>query len=153
MTRRQVLVREAGADPETAELIEPGPPGDDDSTIRGQTLLGDPIEVVVDGWRFVLEVEDAERAALLARATRARSRAGRAGPAEIRAMIAGRVAEVNVVAGDRVEPGDALLVVEAMKMQNQVAAPRAGAIERVAVAAGQTIDQGDLLVVLAGGDA
>jgi len=58
------------------------------------------------------------------------------------------VAAVRVVAGDRVEAGQSLLVVEAMKMQNELRAPRAGTVERVAVEEGQTIDNGDLLVVL-----
>jgi biotin carboxyl carrier protein len=64
-------------------------------------------------------------------------------------MIPGRVAAVRVTVGDTVEAGAALLVVEAMKMQNELRASRAGTVERVAVAAGETIELGDLLVVLA----
>jgi biotin carboxyl carrier protein len=163
MTSRPVLVWETGGDPETAELVELEPAEGAGTTAENRRAIlgvsaadnrgGGPIEVVVDGWRFLLEVEDAERAALRARATRARSHGVLAGPAEIRAMIAGRVVGVTVVAGDRVERGDALLVVEAMKMQNQVTAPRAGSIERVAVSAGQTIEQGDLLLILRDADA
>ena len=55
---------------------------------------------------------------------------------------------VSVVAGDAVAAGQQLLVVEAMKMQNELRAPRDGVIARVAVGAGQTIDVGDLLLVL-----
>jgi biotin carboxyl carrier protein len=47
-----------------------------------------------------------------------------------------------------VAAGQTLLVVEAMKMQNELRTPRDGTIERVAVAVGETIDLGDLLVVL-----
>ena len=106
------------------------------------------LEVVVDGWRFELEVEDAARADLRRRATRELDTATPSGPIEIRAIIPGRVAAVRVVAGDAVEAGHGLLVVEAMKMQNELRAPRAGVVERVAVADGQTIDNGDVLVVL-----
>ena len=106
-------------------------------------------EVVIDGWRFDLEVEDAARAKLRERAARGANAAGPSAPVEIRAIIPGRVAAVRVVAGDEVEPGRTLLVVEAMKMQNELRAPRAGRVERVAVGEGQTIDVGDLLVVLA----
>ncbi len=106
------------------------------------------VEVVVDGWRFELEVEDAERADLRRRATRARADAAASGPTEIRAIIPGRVAAVRVVAGDKVEAGQGLLVVEAMKMQNELRAPRDGVVDRVAVGEGATIDNGDLLVVL-----
>jgi biotin carboxyl carrier protein len=52
------------------------------------------------------------------------------------------------VVGDVVEAGRSLLVVEAMKMQNELRAPRAGTVERIAVGEGETIDNGDLLVVL-----
>jgi biotin carboxyl carrier protein len=106
------------------------------------------LEVVVDGWRFELEVEDAARADLRRRATREPDAAESSGPAEIRAIIPGRVAAVRVVAGDAVEAGRTLLIVEAMKMQNELRAPRAGTVERVAVGEGQTIENGDLLVVL-----
>jgi biotin carboxyl carrier protein len=107
------------------------------------------VEVVVDGWRFDTIVEDAARADLRERATRDRA-GGLAGggPLEIRAIIPGRVVEVRVMADDAVEASQALLVVEAMKMQNELRAPRAGTVQRVAVAAGTTVEVGDLLVIL-----
>jgi biotin carboxyl carrier protein len=105
-------------------------------------------EVVVDGWRFELDVEDAVRATLRRRATRAVDADLASGPAEIRAIISGRVAAVRATAGDAVEAGQTLLVVEAMKMQNELRAARAGTVERVAVGEGDTIDAGDLLVVV-----
>ena len=55
---------------------------------------------------------------------------------------------VSVAPGDAVTAGPQLLVVEAMKMQNELRAPRAGTVERVAVGAGSTIDVGDVLVVI-----
>jgi len=106
------------------------------------------VEVVVDGWRFELDVEDAERADLRRRATRAKGVEPSSEPAEIRAMIPGRIASVRVTAGDVVEAGQTLLVVEAMKMQNELRATRAGTVERVAVGEGETIDMGDILVVV-----
>ena len=108
----------------------------------------DRVEVVVDGWRFELEVEDAARAELRRRATRARDDVAASGPTDIRAIIPGRVAAVRVVEGDVVEAGQSLLVVEAMKMQNELRAPRAGTVRQVAVGEGQTIENGDLLVVV-----
>jgi biotin carboxyl carrier protein len=106
------------------------------------------IEIVVDGWRFELEVEDTARADLRARAVRPRAADSASGPLEVHAMIPGRVAAVAVIAGDVVEAGQTLLVVEAMKMQNELRAPRDGVVERVAIGVGETIDLGDLLVVL-----
>ena len=106
------------------------------------------VEVVVNGWRFELDVEDAARAELRRRATRATATEAASGPAEIRAIIPGRVAAVRVTAGERVEAGQTLLVVEAMKMQNELRATQAGTVERVAVGEGETIDTGDVLVVV-----
>jgi len=108
-----------------------------------------PVEVVADGWRFELLVEDEARAALRERASRDRSSAGAAGgPLEIRAIIPGRIASVAVAPGDTVEAGQTLLAVEAMKMQNELRAPRAGTVTRVPVGAGSTVELGDVLVVL-----
>jgi biotin carboxyl carrier protein len=124
------------------------------AVLIGDRALGDPgqlrtVEVVVGGWRFELEVEDARHADLRARATRTRGAAtGAGGPLEIHAMIPGRVVAVAVARGDIVAAGQTLLVVEAMKMQNELRTPRDGTIERVAVGVGETIDLGDLLVVL-----
>ncbi len=70
------------------------------------------------------------------------------GPTEVRAIIPGVVASVSVVPGDAVVAGQQLLVVEAMKMQNELRAPRDGVISQVAVGSGRTIEVGDLLLVL-----
>ena len=107
------------------------------------------VEVVVDGWRFLLDVDDEARASLRERATRAGDANSRAGGAlEIRAIIPGRVASVTVTPGDSVESGQTLLAVEAMKMQNELRAPRSGTVVRVAAAVGATVEVGDVLVVL-----
>ena len=107
------------------------------------------VEVVVDGWRFELELEDDARAGLRERASRAADATASTGPLEVRAAIPGRVAAVSVATGDEVEAGTTLFVVEAMKMQNELRAPRSGRVERVAVGEGQTIELGDLLAVIA----
>ena len=105
-------------------------------------------EVVVDGWRFEFDVEDAERAELRARATSGRDAAAHDGPIEVRAIIPGRVVSVAVNPGDAVTAGGRLLAVEAMKMENEVRAPRDGIVERVAVGPGDTVELGDVLVVI-----
>lgn len=64
------------------------------------------------------------------------------------APMPGVVVALRVKAGDSVRAGQAVVVVEAMKMQNELRAPRAGTVERLAVAAGQTIELGELLAVL-----
>jgi biotin carboxyl carrier protein len=107
------------------------------------------VEVVVDGWRFVLLVEDEARAALRERASRdLGAHGGTGGPLEVRAIIPGRIVSVAVAPGDRVESGQTLLAVEAMKMQNELRAPRAGTVSRVPASGGSTVEVGDVLVVL-----
>ena len=105
-------------------------------------------EVIVDGWRVELEVEPAVRAALRERARRGHEDVAHSGPTEVHAIIPGVVVSVSVTAGDAVTAGQQLLVVEAMKMQNELRAPRDGTIDRVAVGAGRTIEVGDLLLVM-----
>lgn len=106
------------------------------------------VEVVLDGWRFEFEVEDADRAELRARAARGRDVHAQHGPTDVRAIIPGRVLTVAVSAGDVVTSGQQLLTVEAMKMQNELRSPRDGTVERVVVAPGATVEPGDLLLVL-----
>jgi 3-methylcrotonyl-CoA carboxylase alpha subunit len=67
---------------------------------------------------------------------------------EVRAIIPGRVVAVSVAEGDAVEAGQQLLVIEAMKMQNELRSPRAGVVERIAAGVGQAVDLGAVLLVL-----
>jgi acetyl-CoA/propionyl-CoA carboxylase, biotin carboxylase, biotin carboxyl carrier protein len=133
----------SGTDPSGAD----GPAATPSATVT--PLATGRVEVVVDGWRFDLLIEDADRADLRARATRARGTSGQHGPIEVRAIIPGRVTSVAVAVGDAVTAGTRLLAVEAMKMENDVRSPRDGAVERVLVAPGQTVELGDVLVVIA----
>jgi biotin carboxyl carrier protein len=114
----------------------------------GEARARPAVEVVVDGWRFEVEVEPEHRAALRERARRDRGDAGHSGPAEVHAIIPGVVVSVAVAAGDPVSAGQQLLVIEAMKMQNELRAPRAGTVSRVTVGERSTIEVGDLLVVI-----
>jgi biotin carboxyl carrier protein len=104
--------------------------------------------VLVGGFRFEVEVEPERLAALRERATRGRGEGAHGGPQEVRAIIPGKVVSVSVAAGDAVTAGQQLLVVEAMKMQNELRAPRDGTIDKVGVAPGVNIEVGDLLVVI-----
>jgi biotin carboxyl carrier protein len=74
--------------------------------------------------------------------------AAHAGPQEVRAPIPGRVVSVAVAEGEEVHVGQPLLVLEAMKMENQLRAEGAGRIERVLVSPGATVEGGQILVVV-----
>ncbi len=105
-------------------------------------------EVVVDGWRVEVEIEPERRAVLRELARQGAGAASTGGPVEVRAIIPGRIVAVMVKPGDDVVAGQQILVVEAMKMQNELRAPREGSVDRVGVAVGDTIEVGDLLVVI-----
>ena len=105
-------------------------------------------EVIVDGWRVVVDLEPAARAALRARARRGPVAGTTSSPAEVRAMIPGVVVAMPVAVGDRVSAGQKLVIVEAMKMQNELLAPRDGVIDRVNVVTGARIEVGDVLLVI-----
>lgn len=70
------------------------------------------------------------------------------GPVTVTAMMPGRVVKVLVEAGNEVAEGDPLIVLEAMKMENEVAAPRAGKVARLLVEAGQTLENGAKIAVI-----
>ena len=64
------------------------------------------------------------------------------------APIPGKVVSLKVEVGDEVSPGQPLVVLEAMKMENELAAEQGGRVAAVHVAAGDTVDGGELLVEL-----
>ncbi|MCC7364487.1 MAG: biotin/lipoyl-binding protein [Dehalococcoidia bacterium] len=66
----------------------------------------------------------------------------------IRAQIAGRILSVRVKPGDAVKAGDVLLILEAMKMENEIKSPAEGTVTEVAVAEGAKVTEGDTLVVV-----
>jgi len=136
-----------------ADTLADTPADGDHGELASRAVLGERLEdgayeVIVDGWRFVLDVEDARLADLRARASIRRGPAADDGPTEVRAIIPGRVVAVAVAEGDAVTAGARLLSVEAMKMENEVRAPRDGQVTRILVAPGTTVDLGDVLVVL-----
>lgn len=105
-------------------------------------------EAVVDGWIFRIVVESAERARLQERAARAASGTGSPTRVAVVAQIPGRIVRVWTAAGQSVEAGQRLMAVEAMKMENEVRAPRAGVVAALPVGVGQTVERGDELVTL-----
>ena len=70
------------------------------------------------------------------------------GTAQLIAQMPGKVVRVHVEAGAQVEAGDPLLVVEAMKMQNEMKAPKAGTVTVLNAVAGETVNAGEVLAVI-----
>ena len=67
------------------------------------------------------------------------------GPHQIQAYMPGRVVEILVEEGESVQPGQGLIVLEAMKMENEIQAEHEGVIKRIFVTAGQPVEGGDPL--------
>ena len=61
----------------------------------------------------------------------------------------GNILKVNVTQGQAVKEGEVLCVLEAMKMENDIMAPKAGTIAQVVVAKGSSVNTGDVLIVVA----
>lgn len=70
------------------------------------------------------------------------------GVAEIRTAMPGKIVRVLVAAGDTVEKGDGIIVVEAMKMQNELKSPKSGTVGEIRFAEGATVSAGDVLVTI-----
>ncbi|MFB3140932.1 MAG: biotin/lipoyl-containing protein, partial [Candidatus Acidiferrales bacterium] len=66
----------------------------------------------------------------------------------VTAPMSGKVVRVLVEEKQAIEEGEGLVVVEAMKMQNEISAPKKGVVEKVLVQAGDTVDHGDTLLIV-----
>ncbi|HUG80993.1 MAG TPA: biotin/lipoyl-containing protein [Bryobacterales bacterium] len=97
-------------------------------------------QVQVNGYAHEVEVRDARRW------IRGGGAAAAAGPRKIKAPMPGRVVKLLVQAGDEVEAGQGVIVVEAMKMQNEMKAPKAGKVGMVEVAVGDPVAAGQTLL-------
>ena len=100
------------------------------------------IAASVGNHETMLRVEDALHKRLAAAAGPRATARGET----IRAPIAGKVVKVLVALGDHVPAGAPVIVLEAMKMENELAAERGGMVSAIHKAAGQAVDTGDVLV-------
>ena len=123
--------------------------------------------IKVNGTSYEVEVEEekvagaapAPKAAAAPAAPKAAAPAAPAAPAKaavsagagetsVNAPMPGKIVKVLVSEGQAVNSGDVLLILEAMKMQNEIAATQAGTVKAINVAAGQSVKVGDPLVIV-----
>ena len=137
--------------------------------VRAGVLLGDPMtikrNVTVDGETFEVELEkeedgwkvsiddsqfkiQVEQEKFLAPKRESRSRSSSARSGTISSPIPGKVVSMHISVGDRVEEGSVLMILEAMKMQNEVAAPISGTVTEVHCEDGLNVEANVPLVVI-----
>ena len=106
---------------------------------------GAEVEVVTGSSRRKISLADPLRDRI---AHAREDRAGEASEEEIRALMPGRVVEVQASEGQRVEAGALILVLEAMKMQNEIRCTSPGTVGRISVESGAAVEGGALLAVI-----
>lgn len=107
---------------------------------------GGQSQVQFRGGGITVRVVEADRY----HARRAQAKAGANGPQSVRASIPGKVIRCLVKPGDAVRAGQGLVILEAMKMENELCAAHGGMVQEVAVREGQTVEVGETLVVIDG---
>jgi glutaconyl-CoA decarboxylase len=132
-----------------------------DFEVRVGTRSGSRVDVTVNGKSFAVEVDSPPSAAAAAAtpppaapviaATTAPAIAVTAGAGDVLAPISGVVLSVDVKPGQRVEPQTRVLVLEAMKMENEIFAATTGTVTQVHVQAQQDVREDDLLISITPG--
>jgi biotin carboxyl carrier protein len=105
--------------------------------------------VLLDGDRYAVEVEDARLKTLKAMG---RAEHETHGTATVLSPMPGLVVRVLVALGEAVAEGQGLVILEAMKMENEIRSPRGGQVKALHVAPGRTVNQGEALVVIGDAD-
>jgi len=135
-------------------------------TIKGQQydvdikdVDGSVAQVEVNGTIYDVEIESEMKTTktpkLIRRAVTNKPNEGRiqksagGGASAVKAPLPGSIIKINVAVGDSVNVGDTLLVMEAMKMENNVLAEKAGTVKSIKIAVGDSVLQDDALIELA----
>ena len=117
-----------------------------DCRVEGRAESGKPVAVIVGTTHFAVTLSDPRR---LSSSTSASAHGDDA--ARIVAPMPGKVVRVLVEVGSQVKAGDGIIVVEAMKMQNEMKSPKAGTVIALNVQSGATVNGGDVLAVIGQG--
>jgi len=118
--------------------------GGDAFEVKRERSLGGDLHLVIGSARYAVVVEDP-------RSLRTRRAAGggeAGGPQKITAPMPGKIVRVMVAEKDDVKVGQGVLVMEAMKMQNEMKSPKDGRVQKIFTAEGSTVNAGDTLAVI-----
>ncbi|MFQ5706248.1 MAG: biotin/lipoyl-containing protein [bacterium] len=102
-------------------------------------------EVIVDNQKYHVELAD-ERQKQLNRLTK--KEAKRAEPKQVKAPMPGLIVKIEVREGQRVKPGDGLVIIEAMKMENEIKATAGGIVKKIFKTDEESVDKDTLLMLI-----
>ena len=120
--------------------------GGQDYAATVEDLKDGQMKVTVNGQTYQVEVPQTKAQGPRVAMAPAAPEAQKGGTKNVNSELPGTVTKINVADGQRVKRGDVLLVLEAMKMANDIVSEVDGTVKRVAVTQGQSVNQGDLLV-------
>ena len=109
---------------------------------RERSLQGE-LHLVIGSARYAVDVQDP-------RSLRTRRAAGgaEAGPQKLTAPMPGKIVRIMVAVGDEVKVGQGIIVMEAMKMQNEMKSLKDGKVQKILTSEGSTVNPGDALAVI-----
>lgn len=111
--------------------------------VKRERALNGELHMLVGSSRYACEINDPRSLR-----TRRAAAGGAEGPQKITAPMPGKVVRILAAQGDTVEAGKGVVVVEAMKMQNELKSPKSGKVQKVLVAEGATVNAGDTLAII-----
>ena len=129
-----IVLTIAGRTREAAVVRETGPGA---GNSRGGAFGETPYGVVIGGLHYAVRLLDPLK--------RAAARVVQEGPVEVRAIMPGKIAALLAREGEQVKEGQGVVVVEAMKMENEIPAPKDGRLARLRIRPGDTVEAGAAL--------
>ncbi len=117
--------------------------GGDAFEVKRERSLQGELHLVIGSARYAVDVQDP-------RSLRTRRAAGgaEAGPQKLIAPMPGKIVRILVAVGDEVTAGQGIIVMEAMKMQNEMKSPKDGKVQKILTSEGSTVNPGDTLAVI-----
>jgi biotin carboxyl carrier protein len=109
---------------------------------RERSLQGE-LHMVIGSARYAVDVQDPRSLR-----TRRAAAGSEAGPQKLMASMPGKIVRILVQVNDEVKAGEAILVMEAMKMQNEMKSPKDGRVQKILTSEGSTVNAGDTLAII-----
>jgi biotin carboxyl carrier protein len=117
--------------------------GDKQYEIKRERSLRGELHMVIGSARYAVDVQDPRSLR-----TRRSAAGSEAGPQKLTAAMPGKIVRILVKEKDEVKAGQPVLVMEAMKMQNEMKSPKDGRVQKILTAEGSTVNAGDTLAVI-----